>query len=178
MKDKSKRKRLIDAISDEGRKMSTQTVLFHTAVADRLGLNPSDHKCGDLIISQSEPMTAGRLAEITGLSTGAITGVIDRLEQAGFVVRAHDPSDRRRVVVQPTPERMPDLRRFFEPLRAAMQAVCEKYSEQELELLIDFMQRCREVSAQQVRRLRDEPNEPRRSAPSAERPARPARRAP
>jgi DNA-binding MarR family transcriptional regulator len=169
---------LIDSVADEGRKMSTQTVLFHTAVAERLGLNPSDHKCGDLIQSHPEPMTAGRLAELTGLSTGAITGVIDRLERAGFVERSEDPKDRRRVVVRPTPERMPDLRRFFEPLRSAMQAVCEKYSERELELLIDFMQRCRQVSAEQVARLRHEPSEPSEPRGPAPRTGRFARRAP
>lgn len=176
VKDKTKRRQLIDAIADEGRKMSTQTVLLHAAIADRLGLNPSDHKCGELILQQREPMTAGRLAELTGLSTGAITGVIDRLEKAGFVARSHDPSDRRRVVLRPTPERMPNVHRFFTPLRDAMVAMCERYTDAEIELLIDFMQHARGVTEAQVERIKQEQPEPGERAKSAPRASRGARR--
>src|SRR6476659_7508269 len=80
------------------RRMSTTTLLFHGAVADKLGLNPSDHKCADLV-REHGPLTAGRLAELTGLTTGAITGVIDRLERRGWVKRERDPNDRRKVIV-------------------------------------------------------------------------------
>ncbi len=64
------------------RETSTVTILFHQAIADRLGMNVTDHKCAG-ILARSGPITAGELARRTGLTTGAITGVIDRLEQAG-----------------------------------------------------------------------------------------------
>src|SRR5690349_14213596 len=105
--DKSERRQLMDAVVMEGRRMSTRALLFHSAVTERLGLNASDHKCAEFIFNEPG-MTAGRLAELTGLSTGAITGVIDRLEHAGFVRRANDPHDRRRVVILPTPETAPN----------------------------------------------------------------------
>jgi DNA-binding MarR family transcriptional regulator len=148
-----KRQQLLEAVTDEGRRMSTRAVLLHSVVADKLGLSPSDHKCADVIHSQVEPLTAGRLAELTRLSTAAITGVLDRLERAGFVARAHDPSDRRRVVVRHTPERAPDLRPFFGPLRAAMLAFCERYSDTELEVILSFMRGSGAVVAEQVERL-------------------------
>ena len=85
------------------REISTVTILFHQAIADRLGMNVTDHKCAG-ILARSGPITAGELARRTGLTTGAITGVIDRLEQAGFARRARDPGDRRRVIIEPDPE--------------------------------------------------------------------------
>ena len=90
---------LLDELQQAGRRLSLATIMFHQAVADRLGLNPTDHKCIDLLASAGWT-TAGELAEATGLTTGAITGVIDRLEAAGFVRREDDPNDRRRVIVR------------------------------------------------------------------------------
>ena len=116
----SERKELVTALLQESRRMSTRTVVFHAAIADRLGLNPSDHKCADLICNETGPITAGRLAEITGLSTGAITGVVDRLERAGFVSRVADSEDRRRVVFQGTEGRAPDMRHLFQPMMEGM----------------------------------------------------------
>ena len=83
----------------EFRQMSTGAIMFHQAIADRLGLHATDHKCADLII-RNGAMTSGRLAELTGLTTGAITGVVDRLEARGIARRATDPGDRRRVIVE------------------------------------------------------------------------------
>lgn len=120
--------------------MSTRSVLLHAAIADKLGLNPSDHKCADVLREQPGPITAGRLAELTGLTSGAITGVLDRLERAGFVARDRDPDDRRRVVIRCTPERAPDVRPLFMPLRDGMIAFCRRYTDSELRLILDFMQ--------------------------------------
>ena len=83
-----------------GRELSTITVLFHSRVAEQMGLSGTDHKCLELVIQSPEPITAGRIAALSGLSTGAITGVIDRLEQRGFVRRVRDPHDRRKVLVE------------------------------------------------------------------------------
>ena len=138
-RDRPERSQLIEAVAAEGRRMSSRTLLFHSAVTDRLGLNPSDHKCAEFVFNEPAGMTAGRLAELTGLSTGAITGVVDRLERVGFVKRSHDPSDRRRVVIVPTPERAPDLGRYFAPMRGAVADVTSKYSDAELRVIVDFM---------------------------------------
>ena len=77
------RAELIDTLSQAGRELSTVTILFHSALAEKFDLNATDWKCADILIRLG-PLTAGQLSELTGLTTGAITGVIDRLEQRGF----------------------------------------------------------------------------------------------
>ena len=152
---------LIGAVIHEARRMSTRTVMFHTAIADRLGLNPSDHKCADLICNETGPITAGRLAEVTGLSTGAITGVVDRLEKAGFVERVPDPDDRRRVVIQGTKEgRAPDMRHLFMPMMEGTAKLCDSYTNEQLALIVGFMQRCGAVTEAQIVHLRAALEEP------------------
>src|SRR5829696_7912643 len=91
------------ALADEivgilARRHSTAAVLFHHAVADRLGLGPTDHKCLDLLRERG-PMTGSDLAALTGLTSGAVTGVVARLERAGYVRREPDPSDGRRLIL-------------------------------------------------------------------------------
>jgi DNA-binding MarR family transcriptional regulator len=140
------RNELVAAIIAQGRANSTGTVLLHAAIAERLGLNPSDHKCADLMMSESKPCTPGRLAELTGLSTGAITGVIDRLERAGFLVREHDAQDRRRVLLRLTHTRAPELQALFAPLSRGVQALCENYAIAELAVILRFMREVRVVT--------------------------------
>jgi DNA-binding MarR family transcriptional regulator len=133
------RRDVVGAILEQLRAGSTRGVLLHAAVAERLGLNASDHKCADLMLSQPGPTTPGQLAELTGLSTGAITGVLDRLEQAGFVERTHDRADRRRILVRVTNRRGPDMEKMFAPLRAATERMCDEFTTHELEVVLRFM---------------------------------------
>lgn len=88
-----------------GRELSARTLMFHAAIAERVGLSATEHKALDLL-SRSGSLTAGQLAEVTGLTTGAITGLIDRLEKVGFVRRERDSSDRRKVVIHPVIEKI------------------------------------------------------------------------
>ena len=155
--------------------MSTRTVVFHAAIAERLGLNASDHKCADLICNETGPITAGRLAEITGLSTGAITGVIDRLERAGFVSRVPDAEDRRRVVIKGTEERAPDIRHLFLPMMHGMAKLYENYTDEQLKLIVGFMRGCGEVSDAQIRLLRQSPAPTPAAEASAKKPSKPRR---
>lgn len=146
------REALIGSVMNAGRLMSTRSVVFHAAIADRLGLNPSDHKCADLISNETEPVTAGRLAEITGLTSGAITGVVDRLERAGLVAREPDAEDRRRVLIRRT-DRTPIMRDLFMPMMEGMASLCATYTNEELELIGTFMQRCTLLSESLTQRL-------------------------
>lgn len=98
------------------RRYSTAVVLFHHAVAERLGLGPTDHKCFDLLCERGE-MTASELAAITGLTTGAITGVVARLERGGYLRREPDPHDRRKQILYPQPERMREVQDVFDPIQ-------------------------------------------------------------
>jgi DNA-binding MarR family transcriptional regulator len=167
------REELIASVMNEGRRMGTRTVVFHAAIADRLGLNPSDHKCADLICNETGPITAGRLAEITGLSTGAITGVVDRLERAGFVARVPDPEDRRRVVIKGTENRAPDMRHMFLPMMEGMAALCDTFTNEQLALIAGFMKGMGGITEAQIEHMQKAkaaPSPPAASAPTHEAP--------
>jgi len=143
------------ALFMEFRQMSTGAIMFHQAIADRLGLHPTDHKCADLII-RNGAMTSGRLAELTGLTTGAITGVVDRLESRGMVRRAADPRDRRRVIVEIVKNdavecRMRDL---FQGISDGTRALLDGYSDAELALILDFVRRSNAMSHAETLKLR------------------------
>ncbi|HKX80682.1 MAG TPA: MarR family transcriptional regulator [Nitrososphaera sp.] len=133
-----RREELIEGIADRFREMSTETIMLHQAVADRLGLHITDHKCLDFIYRHGA-MTAGRLAELSGLTTGAVTGIIDRLEAAGYVQRADDPKDRRKTIVQPTRNKRLEkkIEVIFLPLRARMHKLLSTYSDEQLTFLLD-----------------------------------------
>jgi DNA-binding MarR family transcriptional regulator len=141
------------ALLEHGRDVGTAAIMFHQAVADRLGLNPTDHKCLDLV-HRAGGATAGDLADWTELTTGAVTGVIDRLERAGFVRREEHPGDRRKVVVRVIPERLPEVGRLFASLAEAMTALCGCYSEAELRVIVDYLTRSAELFRRETRLLR------------------------
>ena len=119
------------------RKASAQGTMFAKAVADRAGISASDMDCMDFLNLEGR-MTAGRLAELTGLTTGAITGVIDRLEKAGFVRRERDESDRRKVFIAPVGVRMREIARFYQAMQRAMHRQSERYTDAELRLLVRY----------------------------------------
>jgi DNA-binding MarR family transcriptional regulator len=154
-KDSEKRSELVAAIPQELRQLATATILFHQAIADRLGMHLTDHKCGDILL-RSGPITAGELAERTGLTSGAITGVIDRLEAAGFVRRGKDPNDRRRVIIEPFPERIErGIAPLFESIGRAITDLCDRYSTRELGVVRDFINRFNQITCQESRKLRE-----------------------
>lgn len=138
------KKKITLEVLDLLREQSTQTVLFHAFIAEQLGLNTTDHKALDLIAKTNE-MTAGQLAEMTGLTTGAITGVIDRLEKKEFVRRAFDANDRRRIIIQFVPEAAEKIYSVFAPIQKQTKTLLEKYTEDELILLRDFLSRSIEL---------------------------------
>jgi DNA-binding MarR family transcriptional regulator len=145
------REELIRAIIDKYREMSTETIIFHQGVADVLGVHITDHKCLDLIY-RFGAMSAGRLGELTGLTTGAVTGMIDRLEEAGYVRRINDPKDRRRTIIEPTGNRKLErkIEMIFMPLHKRMHKLLSSYSDSELAFLLDattaFIEQIREES--------------------------------
>jgi DNA-binding MarR family transcriptional regulator len=149
------RRELVTAIIAQGRTNSTTGILLHATIAERLGLNPSDLKCADLMVSQCDDCTPGRLAELTGLSTGTITGVIDRLERAGFLVREHDPFDRRRVLLRLTRDRAPEVESLFLPLARGVEQLAENYTIAELTIALRFMRDIDLVTQHAAEQLRE-----------------------
>ena len=140
---------LLDSLEEQSRELSTRTVIFHHLIGERLGLNPTDHKCLDVIIRRGTPITASQLAEETGLSTGAITGVVDRLEKAGYVRRKRDKNDRRLVFINPLLDKaMVKLTPIFDPIKQASRNLYSKYSDEQLTLILDFITNCNKMTQQ------------------------------
>ena len=151
----NKREETIQVIIEKRREMSTETIMFHQNVADVLGLHITDHKCLDLI-RQYGAMPAGRLAQLTGLTTGAVTGIIDRLEKAGFVRRANDPKDRRRTIIEPVRNKKWErkIEAIFIPFHERMHKLLSSYSDSELAFLLDVLTKSIELTREESKKLR------------------------
>ncbi|MFD0023717.1 MarR family winged helix-turn-helix transcriptional regulator [Streptomyces sp. NPDC058382] len=146
---------MLAELSVVARRYMAAYALFNQAVADRLGLHPTDLQCLNLLSLEAAPVTTGRIAELTGLTTGSATRLVDRLERAGYVTRARDTVDRRRVLVATVPERMTEFGAVWEQLNAGWAAMFEGYDDAEVALLIAHMRRTVELSAVQVAGLRE-----------------------
>ena len=136
------------------RRTSAAGVLHGQAIARRVGINSSDLECLDLILING-PSTAGEIARRTGLTSGAVTGLIDRLERLGLVERMADPKDRRKVVVRVREDKIGPIAALFAPLEKAMQALLADYSRDELTTLIDFNERAGAFLLARVAELND-----------------------
>src|SRR5215813_6858621 len=131
---------LLQDLEGAMRRSSAQGVMFGQAVANVAGISNSDLECLDFLNLEGR-VTAGRLAEVTGLTTGAITGVIDRLEKAGYVRRERDDEDRRKVFIAIVPENLARIGKLYENMQQAMLKTWASYSDDELKLLLRFATR-------------------------------------
>jgi DNA-binding MarR family transcriptional regulator len=119
------------------RRHSTAVVLFHHAVAERLGLGPTDHKCLDLLRDRGA-MAGSDLGAITGLTSGAITGVVARLERAGYLRREPDPHDGRKQILHLAMRRS-NIQEVINPLRADVAALLENFDVHQLTAVAEFL---------------------------------------
>ena len=151
----TERAQLTAAFAAAIRRAGSLMQLMGQAAADRIGINATDLNCLNLLSFRGQ-MTAGQLAKATGLSTASITGVIDRLEVAGFVRRERDAADRRRVVVRLVTERaVRDVASVFLPMVRAWQQLAAQYSDDELRLIVEFSGQLEQVLRAHITRLRD-----------------------
>ncbi len=137
-----------------GREFSAAIVLFHEAVGRQLGLSATERKILD-VLDRLGPVTAGRLADHSGLTTGAITGIVDRLARAGFVGREPNPQDRRSVIIRALPNPALDRLReqVFGPFGHAMAQVGASYSGAELAVISSYLRRVTDVLREHTARL-------------------------
>ncbi len=135
------------------RRHSTAAVLFHQAVAEHLGLGPADHKCLDLLRDRGT-MTGSELAAITGLTTGAITGVVARLEGAGYLRREPDPHDLRKQTLSPKRERERDLHEVFAPLREDVSSLLSTFDTHQLSAVAEYLARSTDLAYRHLALLR------------------------
>jgi len=152
-----KREEIIRAITEKFREMSTETIMFHQAVADVLGLHITDHKSLELI-HRFGAMPAGRLAQLTNLTTGSVTGIIDRLEKAGYVRRINDPEDRRKTIVEPTKNKKLEkkIELIFMHLHESLHRLMSPYSDSELAFLLEATTKIIELTHEESKKLRSD----------------------
>jgi DNA-binding MarR family transcriptional regulator len=134
---KSKHRLAEEIVGRLARRHSTAVVLFHHAVAERLGLGPTDHKCLDLLRERGA-MAGSDLSAITGLTSGAITGVVARLERAGYLRREPDPHDGRKQILRLALEQSP-IHDVIEPLREDVAVLLEKFDTHQLTAIAQFL---------------------------------------
>jgi len=147
---------LLNQMNNAGREFSDATVQFHELVAQKAGLAGADHKYLSILMKHPS-LTAGELAEISGLTTGAVTGLIDRLEKQNLVGREKDPVDRRKVVIvanSKTAKKLLDP--IFEHLLNHLEKVNEGFSESELEVIIRYLKQTSEAIQKVIVELKEQ----------------------
>ncbi|MDR9855129.1 MULTISPECIES: MarR family transcriptional regulator [Paenibacillus] len=134
------------------RGLGTRTVLYQQFVAASHGLYNNDLKSVD-ILRETGPITAGELSKFTGLATGTVTALIDRLEKCGYVRREQDPTDRRRVIIVPEYEHNAEIKNTYSPLHSAMLELASSYNDEELQLITQFIGKASKILEGQIQHL-------------------------
>jgi DNA-binding MarR family transcriptional regulator len=140
-----RKQKLVARLGEQVRRMGAQSVLISKTVAGRFGLNTSDLECLDLIYLRGHA-SAGDLARATGLTSGAVTALVDRLERAGYVERIDDPTDRRRREVRIMGKAIEPIQAVYEPMQARMFKLWSSYSARDLAVILDFVSRSTDLS--------------------------------
>jgi DNA-binding MarR family transcriptional regulator len=153
-----KRTELLLELARELRQFTGLSSSFFRAAAARVGMTVTDMQVID-VLELSGPTTAGQLADLTGLTTGAITGMLNRLEEAGLVRRERDPSDGRRVIVRPTPgnDEMRTIGSIFDSSVDAWEETASRYDDEQIALLLEFLKSSNETARKEIVQLREAP---------------------
>jgi DNA-binding MarR family transcriptional regulator len=139
-----RRRRLTNAVKESLRELNGQLSVLDHQVGSRLELRDVDLGCLDLI-ARYGPLSPSALARRAGLHPATMTGILDRLERAGWVTRDRDPTDRRAVTLRSRRERTAELVRLYAGMSGSMDRLCAGYQEAELEVVVDFLRRTAEL---------------------------------
>jgi DNA-binding MarR family transcriptional regulator len=135
-----RRRRAATSLKDSLRELNLQLSLLDSQVGARLDLRQIDLDCMDLI-ARHGPVSPSALARRAGLHPATMTGILDRLERGGWIARERDPSDRRSVLVRTVRDRTGEVFRLYAGMNAAMDEICARYGDAELEVVADFLRR-------------------------------------
>jgi DNA-binding MarR family transcriptional regulator len=144
MADKNNKDARVRELMMAVRKLTRSSLMLQYAVAEKMNLNATDAECIDFLMEMG-PSTAGDLAKMTRLTTGAITNVIDRLEKAGFVKRESDPQDRRKVIIRFIPKKHEKTKRYYDAMAADVYALFSTYNETKLKSLLQHSDSLTEI---------------------------------
>lgn len=152
----SDRIELVDQVLWRSRELSTETVMFHAAIAERRGLSAVETKVLDYL-ARLGPLTPKDLADYSGLAPASVTALIDRLERKEVLTRKPHPRDRRRVLVELDQAKASASLPLWDDLVGAVRERCEHYSEQQLETIVDFLGAAAAITHESTTRLTSRP---------------------
>ncbi len=150
-KQSSQRASRMDRYVPQIREFAARDGLFHEAVAKTIGMHSTDEKV--LRLLGADTMTAGDLVSHTGLTGAAVTALVDRLINLGYVTRERDMSDRRKVVIRAVSAKLGAINQLYGGLRSALQALLAKYDTAEFETIMDFLENATAAMAEQTEKL-------------------------
>jgi DNA-binding MarR family transcriptional regulator len=140
-----RRQELYAELMDAMRDSASRALVLHQAVADRLGLGPTDMKALDLARNEPE-LTPSRLAELTGLRASSVTALLDRLERRGMIIRQRSVTDRRKIVIVPTGAHIPINLPIFEAIEAGAREVLDDYDDDQLAAFLGLYRRLNDLA--------------------------------
>jgi DNA-binding MarR family transcriptional regulator len=157
----AKRRKLIEELDRQNRRTGSVGSMHSRAIAGRAGLNDTDFECID-VLDWTGPITAGELGRRVGITSGAVTGVLDRLEGGGWVRRTADPNDRRRVIVElcplgpdgPNPERYEEMAEAFAPLQRDIEGIVDGLTDEQLETIVEYLRASSDAVERSIERMR------------------------
>ncbi|HEY3008644.1 MAG TPA: MarR family transcriptional regulator [Micromonosporaceae bacterium] len=138
------RRRLTSAVRDSLRELIVQLSVLNHHIGARLDIRDIDLDCLD-VLAREGPLSPSALARRAGLHPATMTGVLDRLERAGWIERARHPSDRRAILVRPLGTRSAEILGLYAGMNRSMDEICAGYQDDELQLLADFLRRTAEA---------------------------------
>jgi DNA-binding MarR family transcriptional regulator len=150
----SVQRRLANRVKDALRDATLQVALLNHQVGSRLRMRDADFDCLNLL-NQHGPLGPGALARLAGLHPATMTGVLDRLERAGWATRERDPDDRRAVVVRAAPDRGREVFQLYAEMNGSMDEICADYTVEQLELVEEFLRRAATAGRDSTARLAD-----------------------
>lgn len=146
---------LLESLTHRLQRYGMRSVLFQQNMAQKIGVSHTDLKSAK-ILNETGPITAGELSKITGLSTGSVTALINRLEKSGYVKRERDQLDGRKVMIMPIPERQEQIKSHYQSLSMATKELCSAYNEQELILINQFVEEITKIMDKENDKLMSE----------------------
>ncbi|CAH0248120.1 MULTISPECIES: MarR family winged helix-turn-helix transcriptional regulator [Peribacillus] len=146
---------LLESLTHRLQRYGMRSVLFQQNMAQKIGVSHTDLKSAE-ILNETGPITAGELSKITGLSTGSVTALINRLEKSGYVKRERDQLDGRKVMIMPIPERQEQIKSHYQSLSMATKELCSAYNEQELILINQFVEEITKIMDKENDKLMSE----------------------
>ena len=148
------REELTQELNEQIRVLTGTSVIFSKLIADQVGQHPTDLECLDFLQLNGR-CTAGKLAELTGLTTGAITAMVDRLEKVGYVWRERDPNDRRKVIVVPNyPKIDQEVAPYSKSIGVALENLSDEFSVDELDIILRFLKKANAAGKEEIAKLR------------------------